>query len=92
MIVSDAVCTPFRVAVITTVVTLATPTVVTVNGADEVWPPGTSTDVGTWAAPEPELRLTDMPPVGAALLMVTVPADVYVPLTVVGFRLSPVTL
>jgi hypothetical protein len=75
-----------RVAVIIDVVGDGTPKVVTVN-VREVLPAGTVTLAGTVAAAVLLLeRVTTAPPVGAALLRVTVPLELFPPTTVVGLR------
>jgi hypothetical protein len=69
--------------VIVTGVALATPDVPIVNVAD-VAPPATVTEAGTVAFALPELRFTDVPPVGAMPVSVTVPVDDMPPITEVG--------
>jgi len=49
-----------------------------------VAPAATVTDAGTVAFAEFELRVTDVPPVGAAPLRVTVPVELVPPKTDVG--------
>lgn len=68
---------------IVTGVALATPDVPIVNVAD-VAPPATVTEAGTVAFALPELRFTDVPPVGAIPVSVTVPVDDMPPITEVG--------
>ena len=58
--------------------------------ADEA-PAATVTDAGTVAAETLEVRVTVNPPVGAALLMVTVPTEPAGASTVAGLSDSPVT-
>ena len=73
-----------RVAVSTTGVSVATGVVVTVKVA-VVEPAGTVTEAGTLAtAVLALLRVTEMPPVGAGSLRVTVPVEVRLPLTLLG--------
>jgi hypothetical protein len=84
--VSVAVALTPRVAVIIDVVRDGTPKVVTVN-VREVLPARTVTLAGTVAAAVLLLeRVTTAPPVGAALLRVTVPLELFPPTTVVGLR------
>ncbi|HWD38581.1 MAG TPA: hypothetical protein VG944_07010 [Fimbriimonas sp.] len=91
VIVSVAVLeAPLAVAVIVAEVLLATAVVLTVNVAVEA-PAATVTEAGTVADPELLLRLTTMPPVGAAELIVTVPVEVDPPTTDVGETVTPVT-
>lgn len=73
------------VAVITAVVVLLTDVVVTVNVAD-VEPDGTVTLLGTLADELLLLKLTTLPPDGAAALNVTVPVELFPPTTLVGFN------
>jgi hypothetical protein len=70
---------------------VATGVVVIVNVA-LVEPAGTVTLAGTVAAALPEVRLTDIPPVGAGPVKVTVPVDDVPPMTAVGFKLTPDTI
>jgi hypothetical protein len=75
--------------VIVTAVVEATEFVVAVKVA-VVAPAATVTDAGTWAAAVLlEVRLTTAPPVGAALLSVTVPVEEVPPATDVGLTLTP---
>ena len=82
---------PFNVAVIVTGRVLVTAVVPTVN-VPVVAPARIVTVAGTVALLEPDLRLTESPPVGAGLLRVNVPIDDEPPVTVVGERLRPVTV
>lgn len=82
--VADLV-TPPNVAEIPEVVVADTVDVVTVN-VPLVFPPAIVTDPETVAAEFPLLRITTMPPVGAALPRVTVPVDVLPPFTEAGLR------
>jgi hypothetical protein len=68
-----------------------TAVVVTVNVA-VVAPAATETDAGTVPAALLDVSATARPPVGAALLIVTVPVDGLPPTTEVGFRASVVTV
>ena len=70
---------------ITAVVVLLTAVVVTVNVAD-VEPDGTVTLLGTLADELLLLKLTTLPPDGAAALNVTVPVEPFPPTTLVGFN------
>jgi len=90
LIVSPAVCVVLLyVAEIVDVVLLATGLVVTVNVA-AVWFAATVTLAGTVAAAVLLLlRVTNVPPVGAAPLSVTVPVDEAPPVTDVGFNVIP---
>lgn len=81
--------TPLRVAVIVAIVLLATDAVAAVNVAFDV-PSATFTDAGTVAVELLEDNVTDVPPVGAGPLKVTVPVDGLPPTTDIGFRLSTV--
>jgi hypothetical protein len=73
-------------------VLLATGMVVTVNVA-VVAPPATVTFAGTVAADVLLLAsVTVTPPVGAGPLNVTVPVDEVPPVTVVGFKLTPLAV
>jgi hypothetical protein len=87
--VKAALCVPLYVPEIVTEVVVPTATVVTVNVA-LVAPAATVTFAGT-AATDVLLLLsvTTAPPVGAALLNVTVPVEELPPVTLVGFRLTP---
>ncbi len=51
-----------------------------------VLPPGTVTVAGSLATDELSLSETTAPPLGAGPLNLTVPWDVFPPLTLVGFR------
>ena len=75
------------VAVIVAVVIEETNVVVTVKLA-LVDPLATVTLLGTLALELLLLRVTTVPPEGAAALRVTVPVELFPPVTVVGFRLS----
>jgi len=78
--------------VITDVPFVATARVVTVKVA-VVDPAATVTEAGTVATEVvPEARFTVNPPAGAAELIVTVPVDAPAPVTVVGFKLSALTV
>ena len=80
------------VAVITAVAVDNTGDVVTVTVA-EVDPPGTVTDAGTVAAAVLlELKATASPPVGAGLLIATVAVEETPPTTVVGDKVTPVSV
>jgi hypothetical protein len=71
-------------AVMVTDVLFPTANVVTVKLAD-VWPPGTLTMPGTWAADELLVAsVTKMPPAGAGELKNTVPVAFVPPRTLVG--------
>jgi hypothetical protein len=88
VIVSDAFCELLpRVAVITAVVVLVTDVVVTGKFAD-VEPPGTVTVLGTLALELLLLKLTTLPPDGAAELNVTVPVELFPPTTLVEFNVT----
>lgn len=77
-------------AEIVTGVAAATPSVVTVNVADEA-PAGTVTEAGTVAAAMFELeRKTGTPPAGAAAEIVTAPVTSLPPTMVVGASVRPV--
>ena len=92
VIVSDAFCELLpRVAVITAVVVPVTVVVVTLKFAD-VEPLGTVTVLGTLAAELLLLKLTTLPPDGAAELNVTVPAELFPPTTLVGFNVTEDTV
>jgi hypothetical protein len=52
-------------------------------------PAGTVTLAGTLAAPELSESETAAPPLGAALLNVTLPVEAVPPVTLVGLRLNP---
>lgn len=75
------------VAVIVAVVVEVTDVVVAVKFA-LVDPDGTVTLLGTVAAELSLLRLTTVPPDGAAALRVTVPVELLPPVTVDGFKLT----
>ena len=79
--------TELQVAVIVELVVEATAVVVIVKVA-VVAPATTVTDAGRVADDELLLRVTVRPPVGAALLMVTVPVDEFPPTTEVGLKTS----
>jgi len=81
----------FAVAVIVAVVFVATAVVVTVNVA-VVAPAATVTEAGTVADVELLVSETLSPPVGAAELIVTVPAEDDPPATEAGLRLSEDTV
>lgn len=68
-----------------------TTTVLTVNVA-VVAPDATVTVAGTVPFAELDARLMTEPPVGAGPLMVTVPVDALPPITVVGDKLSPMSV
>ncbi len=91
LIESDAVgAPPLSDAVIVEVPAVRVVVVVTVKVA-VVAPARTVTEVGTVASEVLlEVRLTTLPPVGAATLRVTVPVEVVPPRTVVGLRLTEV--
>jgi len=77
--------------VIVTEALLATGLVVTVNVAEVAFA-GTVTLAGTWAAATLLLaRVTTAPPVGAALLSVTVPVEEVPPTTEVGLNVTVLT-
>jgi len=73
--------------VIVAVALLETATVVTVKVA-VVAPAATVTEAGTVADAELPLRVTVTPPVGAALLIVTVPVEEFPPTTELGLRVT----
>ena len=75
----------FAVAEIVAVALAPTATVVTENVA-EVAPAATLTVAGTVAAALFEARVTVRPPAGAALLIVTVPVELFPPTKLVGFN------
>ena len=78
----------FKLPVMVTVAVLATGLVLTVNVA-VVAPAATVTLAGTCAAAVLLLdNVTTAPPVGAALLRVTVPVDEDPPMTLVGFKVT----
>jgi hypothetical protein len=79
---------PLRAAEIVAVTVVAAPGVLIVNVA-EVAPAGMVTVVGTVAAALLEESVTTLPPLGAALLRVTVPTDVLPPTTVEGDKTRP---
>jgi hypothetical protein len=77
--------------VIVTAVLEVTGLVVAVKVA-VVAPAGTVTDAGTWAAAVLlDVKLIAAPPVGAALLKVTVPVEETPPCTVAGLTLTPLS-
>jgi hypothetical protein len=82
---------PFRLAVIVATDCVATETVLTVNVAVFA-PAATSTELGTFAAELLLESLTEMPPVGAMPVSVTVPVEDVSPTTVVGLRLTELRL
>ena len=82
---------PLSAPVIVAVTVVATDDVVMANVAD-VEPDGITTDVGTAALAELEVRLTVMPPVGAGPLRVTVPVADVPPVTVVGEMLTELSV
>ena len=53
-----------------------------------VLPPGIVTEAGSLATDELSLNETTAPPLGAGPLSVTVPWDIFPPLTLVGFSVS----
>jgi len=69
----------------------ATPVVVTAKVA-VVAPAATVAVPGTVAAALPEDKATDRPPVGAGLLIVTVPVEELPPSTIDGFRATAVAV
>lgn len=86
--VSDAVLeTPLRVAVIVAVAELETPVVATLKVA-EVAPAATVTFAGVVAGAPEALRVTVIPPAGAAVPSVTVPTATFPPTTEVGLTLT----
>ena len=88
LMVSEACCELLpSVAVITAVVVELTDVVVTVKLA-LVDPLATVTLLGTLALELLLLRLTTVPPEGAAELRVTVPVELLPPVTLVGFKLT----
>lgn len=92
VMVSEACCELLpSVAVINAVVVLVTDVVVTVKFAD-VEPWGTVTVLGTLAAELLLLKLTTLPPDGAAELNVTVPVELFPPTTLVGFNVTEETV
>jgi len=92
VIASDAVVLlPASVAVTVAEALAATAVVVTLKFA-LVDPAGMVTVAGTVAAALLDASVMLVPPVGAALLIVTVATDVVPPTTVVGFRVSAVML
>ncbi len=82
---------PFAVAVIVELVLLATPVVVT-EKVPLVAPAATVIEAGTVAEVELLLRETANPPVGAAVLKVTVPVEDEPPATLVGLKASEDTV
>ncbi len=91
LMVRLAVAEPFRVAVMAAVVAVDTADVVTEKVA-VVAPAATVTVAGTVALVELDARVTDDPPVGAALEIVTVPVEETPPVTVLGERARAVIL
>jgi hypothetical protein len=91
LIVRVAVWVTPNVALILAVWVAATLSVLTVKVA-EVVPAAMLTDAGTVAFVLLDARATETPPVGAALLSVTVPVDVAPASTVVGANVRPATL
>lgn len=81
---------PLRPAVTGTEVVVETAIVVTVKVAD-VDPAATVVDAGTEALELPEDKVTDVPPVGAGPLSVTVPVEGLPPVTDVGLSLTPLS-
>ena len=79
--------TPAKTAEIVTAVEAVTAVVVTVKAA-LVAPAGTVTLAGTVAAVELPESVTSAPPVGAALVRVTVPCDAAPPVTLVGLNVK----
>ena len=65
--------------------------VVVMPNVAEVWPAWMVTVVGTWAAELLELRVTIVPPVGAAPLSVTVPVEPVPPITVLVGMVTDLT-
>jgi len=82
---------PFNDPVTDTGVLAATATVVALNVA-VVAPAGTVTEVCTVTAALPDDNPTVRPPVGAALLTVTVPVEPFPPTTLAGLKETPVTV
>ena len=85
------VLTPANVAVIVAEAFAATAVVVTLNVA-EVDPAGTVTVAGTVAEALFDASAMEIPPVGAAALIVTVPTEATPPTTLVGLRVTLLTL
>jgi hypothetical protein len=77
--------------VIVAVVAVVTVVVVTVKFA-LVDPAATVTLLGTLAAELLLLKLTTVPPEGAAALIVTVPVELLPPVTLVGFKVNEETV
>jgi len=75
---------PFSVAVIVALTVAATPVVEAWKVVDD-WPEGTVIVAGTVTEGSLLFNATGVPPVGAALLMVTVPVTEFPPTTVEGF-------
>ncbi len=80
---------PLRLAEIDVPVSEATAVVFTVKVA-EVFPAGTVILAGTVAAALPLVSFSEMPPVGAAPLRVTVPVELVPPVTEAGLRVTAV--
>jgi len=78
-------------ALIVTEVVEAT-VVVDAENVTDVVPAGTVTELGTVVLGSLEVKETDRPPAGALPLRVTVPVELEPPVTVVGFKVSPVKL
>jgi hypothetical protein len=92
LMVSEACCELLpSVAVITAVVVVVTDVVVTVKVV-LVDPLGTVTLFGTLALELLLLKLTTLPPEGAAELNVTVPIELFPPTTLVGFNVTEETV
>ena len=82
---------PFKLAVMVALVTAPTAAVVTVKVA-VVAPDATVKVAGTVALVELDDRLTTVPDAPAAELIVTVPVDVFPPMTDVGFKVTKVAV
>lgn len=90
MVSPAVVVKPLYAALMVALVETETAVVVTANEA-VVFPAATVTLAGTDAAALPLDRETTIPPAGAGPLSVTAPADGVPPVTVAGFRVTPVS-
>ena len=92
MIVKVAVFDVAPIVAVIFAVVVAVTAAVFATKMPEVFPDAMVTDPGTVAEPLLLERETEIPPIGAAVPMVTVPLDVFPPFTEAGLSVRPVSI